>query len=563
MRKLWGKGLSVALSAAMLLSVGMTATAADETTTAATATDTTVAASETTTQDDTTKTTATAQVQKSKSEGGSLDLTIFHVNDTHSRIGEEDISDFSKIAGEVKSFREEGKPVLLLDGGDTFHGRPLSTLSEGYSIVQIYNTMGFDAMVPGNHDYNYGYKRLLKLSGYAKFPILAANALYEDTHEPILSSCMIRDFNGYRVGIFGLSTPETKYKSHPNNTDGIEFADPIRMSKQMTKYLKEAGCDYIIALGHVGLDAGTLITSEDICNAVPEIDLFVDGHSHTKLETGLQTKNGLVVQANEHGKFVGEVSVNITPKGVKTTTAKLVDPEAVSAWPTDEASKTVIDHYLSETDAATKVVVGKTDVDLIGERDVVRKGDSNLGRMVVDAMLETGKTDLALNNGGNVRKTIAAGDITYADIFEVVPFGNILVTKTVTGQDIIAALEQGVSEYPAAAGGFLHIGGGSYTFDPSKPAGSRITEVLVGDKKIDPSKTYTLTTNDFLAAGGDDSPLGNGSITSEGDPLDVVLRAYIEGGAVADSESRVKVTSGEDSATYAASLQSTDQKQAS
>ena len=547
MRKLWVKGLSLVMASAMCISAGMALAADDapaETKDAAVAAPQAEAGEDPPTADTPSNDPKEKPETKTKAEGGELDLTILHVNDTHAREGESDV-DFAKIAGQAKKLKEQGQAVLLLDAGDTLHGRPIANLFEGYSIVKIYNTMGVDATVPGNHDFNYGWQRLLQLSAYANFPFLSANTVYSDGREPLLSSYIIREFQGYRVGIFGLSTPETVYKSHPDNTNGLEFIDPVKMAKQMTAFLQNNDCDYIIALGHIGLDEGTLVTSEDVCNAVPGIDLFIDGHSHTKLEEGLQTKNGLIVQANEYAKFAGVVNVTVTPEGQKTAKASLVDADGAKDWPEDAATKQIIASYAAQVDKETKIVIGKTDVELIGERDVVRRGDSNLGRLMVDAMRAATGTDIALNNGGNVRTTIAAGDITYADLLEVMPFGNIVVTKTVTGQDIISALEQGVSEYPGAAGGFLHISGGSYRFDPAKPVGQRVVEVKIGDEKIDPKKTYTLTTNDFLAAGGDDSPLGNGSITSNGDPMDAVVRDYIKAGDFQiDAQSRVTVVGG-------------------
>ena len=545
MLKRWKKGFSLVMALAMLASAGSAISATEQVQSGAENVTVDVTGNE--------KIVAAADspkisLPKHRTEDGNLELTVMHLNDTHGRVGESDV-DFAKVAGQAKELRAEGRAVLLLDSGDTLHGRPISNLFEGYSIIEIYNVMGFDAIVPGNHDFNYGWQRLHKLAAHANFPFLSANTMRKDSSEPLLNSCMIREFNGYRVGVFGLSTPETVYKSHPDNTDGIVFADPIVTAIQMTKYLKDAKCDYIIALGHIGLEEGTEITSEDICNAVPDIDLFVDGHSHTKLEKGLHTQNGLIVSANEYANFVGMVEVTLTPDGHKSTVGTLLDSEDVADWPIDEATKEVIDRYAGLVDDEIKIVIGAADIDLIGEREIVRQGDSNLGRIIVDAMRDATGADIALNNGGNVRSTIPAGDITYGDLLEVMPFGNIVVTKRMTGADIRRALEQGVSEYPAAAGGFLHISGGSYEFDPSRPAGSRVKAVYIDGERIKPSATYIVATNDFLAAGGDGSPLGNGTILASDETLDAVVRKYIQDGKLdIDDNSRVMLPDGNPSA---------------
>ncbi len=470
-----------------------------------------------------------------KAAGEPLELTVVHFNDSHAREGEGKV-DMARIAGKVNDMRNHRENVLLLDAGDTLHGRPIANLFRGYSIAMIRNTMGVDAAVPGNHDFNYGSKRLTQLAGYTNYPWLAANLIEDKTGKPLLDDYLIKWFDGYKVGIFGLATPETVFKSHPDNVKGLTFGDPLVTAQTYAKKLKDAGCDYIICLGHIGLDGGTEILSSEICDAVPEIDLFVDGHSHTVLQNGLPTKNGIVVQTGEYLNNVGVVKITVTPDGKKTTDVSLVNEKVTNTWPIMTQTFTLIASYGEAVDDISSQVVGSTDADLIGEREVVRKGDSNLGNLIVDAIRSSTGADVALNNGGNVRTTIAKGDITYGQLLEVMPFGNIVVTKDVTGADILAALEQGVSVYPDTNGGFLHISGGSYTYDPSKPKGERIVECTIGGEAIDPAKTYSLATNDFLAAGGDESPLGNGSIKAMTDPMDEVVLDYIKEHGIVISE---------------------------
>lgn len=461
-----------------------------------------------------------------KEEGEPLELTVIHFNDSHGREGESKV-DLARIAGKVNEMRNDGENVLLLDAGDTLHGRPIANLFSGYSVTQIRNSMGVDAAVPGNHDFNYGSKRLVQLAGYTDYPWLAAN-LVDQSGAKLLDTNVIKTFDGYKVGIFGLATPETVYKSHPDNVAGLTFKDPLATAQAYAKKLKEAGCDYIIALGHIGLDGSTEITSADICDAVPEIDLFVDGHSHTQLENGLPTKNGIVVQTGEYLNNVGYVRITVSPEGDKRTRVSLMNEADTATWPIKTQTRSYITWYENAVSELTQEVIGTTEVELIGDREVVRRGDSNLGNLIVDAIRASTGADIALNNGGNVRTTIPVGNVTYGQLLEVMPFGNIIVTKDVKGADVLAALEQGVSFYPDTTGGFLHISGGTYVFDPDKPAGERIVECYINGELIDPERVYVVATNDFLAAGGDESPLGNGSVKAQTDPMDEAVLDYIK-----------------------------------
>ena len=172
-------------------------------------------------------------------------------------------------------------------------------------------------------------------------------------------------------------------------------------------------------------------------------------------------------------------------------------------------------------------VVGRTDETLEGARELVRTSQTNLGSLVTDSMRDVAGADIAMTNGGGLRATIAAGDITYNDILTVLPFGNKVVAKKILGSDVLRAMEAGLSAYPETLGGFLHVSGMEITFDPAKPAGERIVSATVAGEPLDPNKEYIVATNDFLAAGGDGSPLGEGSLYAEFGPMDQILLDYI------------------------------------
>lgn len=464
----------------------------------------------------------------------STSLTILHVNDVHGRVEyaspeENDPSiGFAKMKTKVDEWRAEKPNLLLLNAGDTLHGTVDINLSEGKSMIDLMNLMGFDAMVPGNHDFNYGYQRLLELKGLADFPIVAANIEKDDGSEDF-DGYTIKEMDGIKVGIFGIATEETKHKSHPDNTKGIEFGDYLQASNKMVEKLREEDVDIIVALVHVGVDGETEVTARDIARLVDGLDVVIDGHSHTELPQGELIGNTLLAQAGYHGKNIGVVELEIKDKEVMKKSASLYGVEEVADVKEDAEIKAAIDVIKEKNDIVKKEIIGKTTVDLVGERDVVRAGESTLGNVITDAMLKATGADVALTNGGGIRASIEKGDITLGDAMTSFPFTNFLSTIEVKGQDIMDAIEFGVDAYPDTAGKFPHVAGMKYVFNPTKPAGQRVASITIGEEPIDLEKTYTLVSNDFVATGGDGYTMFDGKkIVAEGALLSDVLIAYLK-----------------------------------
>ena len=458
------------------------------------------------------------------------EITIVHTNDTHSRLkeGDYDGMGFAKIATKVKELRSENPNTLLLDAGDTLHGLPIATVSKGDSIVKVMNAMGYDVMVPGNHDFNYGYDRLIELSEKTEFPIVAANVVKEDGTRD-LKPYTIKEVDGIKIGIFGLTTPETKYKSNPKNTEGVNIEDPVKVAEEMVKELKKEKVDMIIALSHVGLDEESDVKSSDVAAKVKGIDLIVDGHSHTVLENGKVVGDTLIVQTGEYDKNLGIVNVEFKDGKIVNKTASLFTKEQAAETKEDEEIKALIEEIDKANEEVLSVLVGKTAVKLDGEREQVRGGETNLANIITDAMIKASGAELAITNGGGIRASIETGDITKGDVIKVLPFGNYLVLKEVKGIDILNALEHGVVSYPELAGGFPQVGGMIFKLDPSKEAGKRISDVMIGGKPLDINRTYKLATNDFMAAGGDGyEMLKDGKVLAEYPGLDEIVMEYIK-----------------------------------
>jgi 5'-nucleotidase len=461
-------------------------------------------------------------------------LTIVHVNDVHGNVTDdgENIIGFAKLKTIVDDLKAENPNVLLLGGGDMIHGTNLVTLSKGEVMINLMNALKFDASAIGNHEFDYNTERLLELKEKAKFPFLGANIVKKDGSKAEFEEYVIKEFEGLKVGIFGLSTEETVYKANPTFFKDIEFSSPVEAAEKMVKKLQDEKVDIIIALAHLGLDeeskkAGATLSS-DVAEKVKGIDVIVDGHSHTELPEGKLVEDTLIVQANEHMKRIGIAELEIVDGKVVNKTAKLLDYEGIKEVTPNEEIKAEIEKVEEENKKVLETVIGKTTVKLEGERTVVRGSESNLGNLLTDAMLNLSGADVAITNGGGIRASIEAGDITLDNIHTVFPFSNYPVVIEVTGKALLEALEFGNDAYPEVAGKFPHVAGMAYKIDPNKEVGNRIVDLLVNGEKLDLDKKYKVVTNDFMSVGGDGYTMFEGApVLAQYGLLSEVIAEYI------------------------------------
>ena len=476
-------------------------------------------------------------------------IVILHTNDVHGGI-----AGYAKLAAVKESYTASGAYTLLVDAGDYIQGDPTVSASQGKTAIELMNSTGYDAATVGNHEFDYGYANLKTISAQANFPILAANVQYNgatafDSHTIFTAA------NGKKIGVFGLETPETATKAHPAKIQGVTFIggqDMMKLAQTEVDTLKAAGCDYVLCLGHLGIDAeSTGNRSIDVLNAVTGIDVFIDGHSHSTLDQIKAATNGTGKVGNAYltstGTKLANVGVvDIAPDGTITTSNVPLD--TLTAENADTAA--VIQRIQQQIDADYGAVFAQSEVQLNGEKAQVRTGETNLGDLITDAMLwQAGtlgeKVDAAVNNGGGIRASLSVGGLTKKDINTVLPFGNTLYLVKLTGAQLLEALEASTCSLPESIGAFPQVSGIEYTVNTGakfsstenypgstygKPnAVNRVTIQSVGGAAFDPAETYTIVTNDFLGAGGDtyytfkSSPVGYDT----GVPLDEVLMDYI------------------------------------
>ena len=454
-------------------------------------------------------------------------VVILHTNDVHGAV-----SNYAKIAALASQYESEGAYVLILDAGDFSQGDTAVSVSEGATAVELMNMVGYDAVALGNHEFDYGFEALKKNMENAQFPVLAANVKYNG-ELAFDDAAVFTTPGGTKIGVFGLDTPETATKAHPGKIQGVTFAsgeELYQIAQDMANMLREdEGCNYVICLGHLGIDDETAATgnrSIDLLNKVTGIDVFIDGHSHSTEEeivekTNTDRKVGDTILTSTGTKLENIGVVTIKDSTITTTCVPTEGIEVAA----DDAIAARAAAIIAEIEADYGTVFAKTEVTLNGEKDPGnRTQETNLGDLITDALVwgaeQQGETvDAAITNGGGIRATIETGDITKKDINTVLPFGNTLSIIKITGSELLEVLEASTFCTPEAIGGFPQVSGIEFTVDTSKAydAGdeypgttyaapksiNRVTITSVGGKDFDPAATYTIATNDFMASGGD------------------------------------------------------------
>lgn len=490
----------------------------------------------------------TAHAEETEEKTMDGQIVILHTNDVHGAI-----AGYAKVAALKDAYEAKGAYVLLMDAGDFIQGDPTVSVSVGATAVELMNMAGYDVVSMGNHEFDYGYENMKTLAATAEFPIVDANVLYNGK-VAFEDNVVFTAPDGTKIGVFGLDTPETATKAHPAKIQGVTFLAEDKLfdcAKKQVAALEAEGCDYIVCLGHLGIDdESTGNRSIDLLKKVSGIDVFIDGHSHSTL--------GEVTAAAEAAGIAG-TAVTSTGTKLENVGVVTINGESISATVTALADLTAEDADIAARAAAIQkeidddygTVFAKTEVALNGEKDPGnRTEETNLGDLICDALVwgakKNGETvDAAVTNGGGIRASIAAGNITKKDINTVLPFGNTLGIVKVTGAELLEALEASTYCTPAAIGGFPQVSGIEFTVDTTVaydqgdlyPGSTyygpksiqRVTIETVGGKAFDPKATYSIATNDFMAAGGDTYyAFAAASVNYDlGIPMDEVVMDYI------------------------------------
>ena len=457
---------------------------------------------------------AVAKDKDAKKESGKIStLTVLDTNDHHGTVlpngGQAGLAERATF---IAGVRAENKNVLLLDAGDINTGSALSNMFKGEIDIKAYNMMKYDAVAFGNHEFDGSLALLESQMKQADFPFLSANVKTANG-KYLGKPYIVKKYDGFKVGIFGLTTLRTLTIASPDKS--LTFVNEIDAAKEMVKTLRgKEKCDIVIALAHLGMveEAAGQVTSLKLAEAVPGIDLIVDGHSHTALTEAKYVGTTPIVQANEWGKFVGDGVFTIENKKITSFVWKPVQINAKDkvTYAPDAAVAAMIAPYKEKADATLKEVVAETSDKFEFGDKLSRKKEIALGDMVNDATMWYVKSvlgkdaDFALTNGGNIRTELPAGKITREQITTVLPFDNWIYLTKMKGSDVIALFDF-IASIKQGAGGWAQVSAEArYTIDyATNPDKGAIKDLTIKGKPIDPNAVYTIVTNDYLMGGGD------------------------------------------------------------
>lgn len=466
-------------------------------------------------------------------------LHVLHINDFHSRI--EPINAFdstcsaeeaaenkcfggiARLSAKVTELRDSlkaaGENVIFLDAGDQFQGSLMFTTYKGAVEAEFMEALRPDAMALGNHEFDDGPQGLAEFLDKVSFPVISGNL--DVSRSNVLAGRVqnhaVLDVGGEKIGIISALAVDTPETSSPGNT--VIFQNDIDSLKADVATLEAEGVTKIIALNHVGLPRDLSIAA-----AVPGIDAVVGGHSHSHLSASDPNRAGAyptwvsqesgamvpVVQAYAYSKYLGHLELTFADDGTLLHAGGntiLLDASVIP----DPAIEARVAELAGPIEELKAKVIGQTTEAVDGSRETCRQMECTMGNLVTDAMLDRVKAQgvtIAITNGGGLRASIDAGPVTMGEVLGVLPFQNTLSTFTVSGADVVAALENGVSRLEDGAGRFAQVSGLTYSFDPAQPAGSRVSDVMVmvgGDAwaPIDPAASYDLVSNNYVRAGGD------------------------------------------------------------
>ncbi|MDP6969718.1 MAG: bifunctional metallophosphatase/5'-nucleotidase [Gammaproteobacteria bacterium] len=457
------------------------------------------------------------------------DLTILHTNDFHARfepISKYDSGCSAESNAEGKCFggsarlytainesRGRSANSILVDGGDQFQGTLYYTYYKGQLAAEMMNSLGYDAMTVGNHEFDDGPEVLAGFMQAVHFPVLMSNA--DVSLEPALSKKLAKSAviwrGGEAIGLIGVTPQNTDELSSPGKF--VKFSDPVAAVQSEVDSLTERGINKIVVLSHSGYHVDQKIAAN-----TTGVDVIVGGHSNTYLSNVSDRAAGpyptmvngvAVVQAYAYGKFLGELNVSFDAQG--NLTSATGEPLIMDAGVEEDAMiKAHIGAASEPLETIRNTIVGQAKSAIDGSRENCRAKACEMGQLVTAAMLakvaDQGVT-IALQNGGGLRASLDAGDVTMGEVYTVLPFQNTLATFEIDGATLVAALENGVSKVEEGAGRFPQVAGIRFAFDASKAAGERVSDVEVAEGgswvAIDSGKTYKAVTNNYVRNGGD------------------------------------------------------------
>ncbi len=485
-------------------------------------------------------------------------LTLMHTNDTHSHHepqGRTGTGGAARQATVIKAIRDSVDNSLLLDAGDRFTGTLFHKYYEGVDNIKIMNALGYDAMALGNHEFDNGLEVLERFVSGVNFPVLSANVDFGrlETLAAKIPASTTLEVGGEKIGIIGLVTAETpEITINFTDKDAITWSDDYAAAvNREVAILKSDGINKIILVTHIGLGMDKAVAAR-----VTDVDVIVGGHSHTVVSSifkeggdtkyplsveGADGKPVYIVQAGDRDRFVGKLDLRfdkdgnvIRARGDLVRLTRYIEPDPEIQALVGELAEPI--NELKNTAVADSTGTVVTSNQLMSNKSC-RGQECLIGNLIADAIRAETGADIAMQNGGGIRADIDEGDVTVGEVLTVLPFGNTIATLTLSGADVLASLETGLSRVggPSGTGRFPQVSGIRFEYDPAKEPGSRVVSASVVNSEgvaepLDIGKQYTLATNNFMRTGGDGYHLFNDNAIDPydyGRPLEEALIDYM------------------------------------
>lgn len=497
-------------------------------------------------------------------------IVILFSNDVHG-----EVDGYAYMAGLEDYFRELKADMILVDTGDYSQGSPYVNTSKGAAAVELMNTVDYDVVSLGSHEFDYGYAQLGENLEEADFDVVCAN-VFDSNGQSVFQNNTIVERGGVKIGFFGLVTPETQTKGNPANTSGLTFAsgqDLYDVAQAQVNELKSNGADIVICLSQLGVDEESEPNSSyNILENTTGIDMIFDGHSHTMMEEGVNGEP--IMQSGTAFETVGAVLIEESTKKIENNALielkERNDNEVIIGWYSDlnylideqrNGKKDVNDAVSAlkgRIDDLYAAEFAETETDLNGDENANQTGETNLGDLIADSMLWKAidgngisgvDSDhiIAITNGGGISAGVDSGKITRNDLHEVLPDGNTISVIYLTGRELLEALEASTYNMPDAVTAFPQVSGMEIEIDTTRTYDAndtvypgtnyygpksinRVTIKSINGKPFDESETYAVVTNSFLAAGGDTYYAFTNATDQfdTGIPMDEALMEYIE-----------------------------------
>lgn len=425
-------------------------------------------------------------------------FTLVHVNDFDRMEEDDGQGGFARYAAVLEALRASRPNVIATHGGDMISPSLLSGIDHGAHIIALNNAAGLDVATLGNHEFDFGPDVAMERIREAEFAFLSSNVTLGGDPFPGTESERLFEVGDYRVGFFGLTTPDTVELASPGPRTAFE--DVVPAAERAVAGLRRAGADVIVALAHESLGDDLRLAD------VEGVDVILSGHDHEPMT--LLMGDTLIHKSGAQAEYVGAIEIEIAAgedeDGIELRPRWEMIPTRLHE--PDPAMQDRVAAYEEQLDQELGVVIGRTETPLDTTRGTIRTREAAFGNLVADVMREATGAEIAITNGGGIRadKIYPAGtELMRRDILSELPFGNATVLLRLTGAQILAALENGFSQLEERAGRFPQIAGMTVAIDSARPAGERVVEASVSGAPLDPTTTYTVATNDYMADGGD------------------------------------------------------------